>query len=177
MDNLDARLDTIFAARDRENMAPTIDAFEAVRREYPDHVRVLYEVGGAYDTDGQEAKAVAFYERALAGGLSGDLRRRCLLQYGSTLRNCERIEESIEVFAAAVGEFPSSPALRVFQALTLHSAGQYDAAFASVLETLVEHTASDEIVRYQAALRGNAAFLREQQQADAGQADGDQTLT
>ncbi|WP_112235668.1 tetratricopeptide repeat protein [Kocuria sp. BT304] len=96
--NLDAQLDRIVAARDRSNMQPTIDALKPLYQAHPENSRVLYEIGGAYDTDGQEEKAANFYERALAHGLSGDLLRRCYLQYGSTLRNIGRVEESLAVF-------------------------------------------------------------------------------
>ncbi|MFK4084132.1 tetratricopeptide repeat protein [Kribbella sp. NPDC020789] len=94
---LAATIEAAFARRDRENMQPTIDFFEDLLREHPENPYVLYEVGGSYDTDGQEAKAVGFYERALPG-LSGEIRRKCLLQYGSTLRNLGRLDESLDVF-------------------------------------------------------------------------------
>lgn len=38
---LDEELDRIFAARDRADMQPTIDAFEAVLREHPDSARAV----------------------------------------------------------------------------------------------------------------------------------------
>lgn len=103
---------------------------------------------------------MGFYERALADGLAGELRRRCLLQYGSTLRNLDRLPESLAVLTRAVAEFPDSPALAVFRTLTLHEAGVHDEAFGTLLELLVDHTGSDEVRRYAAALRGNAEYLR-----------------
>ena len=54
---LDEELDRIFAARDRSNMRPTIDALLPVYDAHPTHPRVLYEVGGAYDTAGDEQTA------------------------------------------------------------------------------------------------------------------------
>ena len=51
---LQEQLREIFDRRDRANMQPTIDAFRAVLEDHPDDPDVLYEVGGAYDTDGQE---------------------------------------------------------------------------------------------------------------------------
>ena len=48
-----------------------------LREEHPHNPRVLYEVGGAYDTAGEEAIALEFYEQAMSEGLVGDLRRRC----------------------------------------------------------------------------------------------------
>jgi len=68
---LHAELDRIFAARDRNNMAPTIAALLPLYEQHPRDPRVLYEVGGAYDTAGEEATAVGFYERAMAEGWKG----------------------------------------------------------------------------------------------------------
>ena len=158
--DLDARLDAIFANRDRANMQPTIDAFEETLRQHPDHPRVVYEVGGAYDTDGQEERAVGCYERALELGLSGELRRRCLLQYGSTLRNLGRLDESLAVFDRAVAQYPSSVSLPVFRALTLHALARPNAAVAELLGVIADHVDSTEVARYEAAIRGNASYLR-----------------
>lgn len=69
-------LDRIFAARDRNNMQPTIDALLPLHASHSENARVLYEVGGAYDTAGQKEAAHGFYENALAAGLEGDLLRR-----------------------------------------------------------------------------------------------------
>ncbi|MDJ0336406.1 tetratricopeptide repeat protein [Salinibacterium sp. G-O1] len=158
--NVDDELDRIFAARDRENMQPTIEALLRIYASHPQIARVLYEVGGAYDTAGQEETAQGFYERSLAAGLEGELLRRCYVQYGSTLRNVGEYEKSREVFAAARSAFPESPALGVFEAITLHASGQVDAAVASLLELVVEFVSSPDIDRYKAAISGNAEFIR-----------------
>ena len=96
---LDDELDRIFATRDRNNMQPSIDALLRRYASHPENARVLYEVGGAYDTDGQEEVARGYYERALAAALEGDLLRRCCVQYGSTLRNVGEYEKSLEAVA------------------------------------------------------------------------------
>jgi len=155
---LAATIEAAFARRDRENMQPTIDFFEDLLREHPENPYVLYEVGGSYDTDGQEAKAVGFYERALPG-LSGEIRRKCLLQYGSTLRNLGRLDESLDMFKKACAEFPESDSLRVFKALTLHAADRKDQALATLLLVIADRVETPEIKRYEAAIRGNAEYL------------------
>jgi tetratricopeptide (TPR) repeat protein len=154
------RLAALFAARDRENMAPTIAAFEAVLAEHPDDPHVLYEVGGSYDTAGEEDTAAGYYERALSAGLDGDARRRCLLQYGSTLRNLGRFDESLAVLDRARAEFPDSESVQVWHALSLHAAGRSDAAVAELMEVAADRIRTPELMRYEAALRGNAEYLR-----------------
>lgn len=163
-------LDRIVAARDRDDMAPTIAALLPFLERHPDDARVLYEVGGAYDTDGQEATALDLYDRALAAGLAGDLRRRCLLQRGSTLRNLGRHDESLATFARARREFPDSVALGAFEALSLHAAGRPDRALATLLLLLADHGDDTELTRYRAALRGNAAYLESLDEAAPGPA-------
>ena len=155
---LAATIEDGFARRDRSNMRPTIDFFENLLREHPGNPYVLYEVGGSYDTDGQQEKAIGYYERALSG-LTGDARRKCLLQYGSTLRNLGRYGESLSVFKKACAEFPESDSLRVFKALTLHAAGLKDKALATLLLVIADKVDSAEIKRYEASIRGNADYL------------------
>ncbi|WP_218219985.1 tetratricopeptide repeat protein [Nesterenkonia sp. Act20] len=157
---LEEELDRIFADRDRDNMQPTIDALLPILDAEPLNARVLYEVGGAYDTAGREATARGFYERALSAGLDGDLLRRCYVQYGSTLRNLGEHQESLEVFRTARQAFPASPALGVFEAITLHDAGESSASVAALLDLIVDFLASPAIERYKPAIAGNAAAIR-----------------
>ncbi len=65
------QLDEVFASRDRINMEPTIAAFLSILEAHPDEPEVLYEVGGAYDTAGQETTAAGYYRRAIDAGLDG----------------------------------------------------------------------------------------------------------
>ena len=115
-DDLTPELETtmreIFDQRDRAAMQPTIDAFLALLDEHPGNPFVLYEVGGSYDTAGEEQTALGYYEAAMAAGLSGDPLRRCLLQYGSTLRILGRYEESLAALDRALAEYPDSPSVR-----------------------------------------------------------------
>ncbi|WP_439901738.1 tetratricopeptide repeat protein [Microbacterium azadirachtae] len=156
---LHARLDEIFAARDRAWMAPTIAAFLDVLAEHPDDPAVLYEVGGAYDTDGQEETALGYYRRAMAAGLEGRRLRQCFLQLGSTLRNLGRLDESLAVFDEGIALFPEAESLGLFRALTLHAMGRPSAALGAVLTVIADRFPTAEVQRYEAALRGNAAYL------------------
>ena len=157
---LNEELDLIFAARDRDNMQPTIDALLPILDANPSDARVLYEVGGAYDTAGQEQVAAAFYERALDAGLSGDLLRRCYLQYGSTLRHLGEFERSADIFDRARRAFPGSPSLAVFRAITLHASGHLDEAVASLLELVAGSVEAPDLERYKPAIRANASYIR-----------------
>jgi hypothetical protein len=85
--------------------------------------------------------------------------RRCYLQYGSTLRNLGRIDESLAVFSRARCEFPASLSLGVFELLTLHAQGKRDAALAAALILIADHVQTEEMKRYEASIRGNAEYL------------------
>ncbi|WP_448811482.1 tetratricopeptide repeat protein [Agromyces bauzanensis] len=156
---LDEQIADIFGRRDREHMQPTIDAFLALLAEHPTQPEVLYEVGGSYDTAGEEATALGYYEAAMAAGLSGDPLRRCLLQYGSTLRLLGRHEDSLAALDRALVQWPVSPSVRAFHALALHAAGRSDGAVGELLALVADEIRTPDVLRYEAALHGNAGFL------------------
>ena len=150
-----------YERRDRANMAPTIAYFEALLAEHPDHPVLVYEVAGAYDTAGEEATARQLYERALSLGLDGDVLRRCLCQYGSTLRWLGEYDESLAVLDRARAEFPGSDAVRVFRALTLNDAGRGDEATGELLTVITAHPEVTDLGRWAEGLRGLAGWLAE----------------
>lgn len=156
---LAAAIERGYAQRDRDNMAPTIAYFEGLLAQHPGHPVLTYEVAGAYDTAGEEATAVGLYETALRLGLSGDTLRRCLCQYGSTLRWLGRLDESTAVLERARREFPDSDAVRVFLALTHNDAGRGDAAVAELLTVVTAHPEVTDLGRYATGLRGLAGWL------------------
>ncbi len=162
--DLEAAIQDGYAHRDRDNMQPTIDYFAALLERYPGNPFALCEVGGAYDTAGQEQRARGYYEQAMDAGLSGDALRRCLLQYGSTLRNLGLYDESLAALRRARAEFPDSDSVRLFLALSLHAAARSDAAVAELLDLAADAIVTPDVQRYEAALRGNAAYLFERDQ-------------
>jgi tetratricopeptide (TPR) repeat protein len=150
-----------YAQRDRDNMGPTIAYFESLLAEHPDHPVLVYEVAGAYDTAGQEDRARGLYEQALDLGLAGDALRRCLCQYGSTLRWLGRYGESLAALDRAQAQWPESDAVRVFRALTLNDAGRSDQAVAELMTVITAHAEVTDLGRWADGLRGLAQWLAE----------------
>ena len=148
-----------YAQRDRANMGPTIAYFESLLAEHPDQPVLVYEVAGAYDTAGQEERARPLYERALDLGLAGDALRRCLCQYGSTLRWLGQYDKSLTVLERARKEYPESDAVRVFRALTLNDAGRHDEAVAELMTVITAHAEVTDLGRWAEGLRGLAQWL------------------
>ena len=155
---LEEAIAVVYADRDRDDMAPTIAAFEALQAAHPDEARLVFEVAGAYDTAGDESTARRLYEQALDMGLEGDALRRCLIQYGSTLRNLGDLDASLAALERADRAFPGSASVAAFRALTLLESGRADAAVGTLLR-LVADAAPGDLDRYVAAARGNADFL------------------
>lgn len=148
-----------YAQRDRANMGPTIAYFESLLAEHPDHPVLVYEVAGAYDTAGQEEKARGLYERAMDLGLAGDALRRCLCQYGSTLRWLGQYDKSLAALDRAKREWPESDAVRVFRALTLNDADRSDEAVAELMTVITAHAEVTDLGRWAEGLRGLAQWL------------------
>jgi thioredoxin-like negative regulator of GroEL len=150
-----------YQQRDRDNMAPTIAYFEDLLSQQPGHPVLVFELAGAYDTSGQEERARVLYERALDLGLAGDALRRCLCQYGSTLRWLGQLDESVAVLERARRAFPDSDAVRVFLALTLNEAGRGDEATAELLSVITSHREVTDLGHWADGLRGLAQWLSE----------------
>jgi tetratricopeptide (TPR) repeat protein len=157
---LRVELDELFKSRDRSNMQLTIEKLLKLDSENPNNAHVSYELGGAYDTGGFEELALQQYQKALEIGLTGHWRRQCFLQMASTLRNLKRYDESLRVFDQGLREFPESVSLVLFRSLTLHAMGKVNASLGIVFELFVREITSDEILRYEAAILGNAEYLK-----------------
>ena len=116
-------------------------------------------MAGAYDSAGEETKAKEFYERALELGLDGEPLRRCLCQYGSTLRWLGELDASLAVLQRARTQFPESESVRVFQSLTLNELGRADEAVGLLLGIVAEQGQLTDLGRYAAGLAGLAQWL------------------
>lgn len=158
-ENLEEAIARGYEQRDRDHMEPTIRYFEDLLSRHPGHPVLTYELAGAHDTAGEESVARQGYEQALRLGLSGDARRRCLCQYGSTLRWLGDLQASLDVLEGARREFPDSVAVRVFYALTLNDAGRHDEAVAALLGVITDHAEATDLGRYAAGLSGLARWL------------------
>ena len=99
-----------------------------------------YERASAFDSTGHEEQALPLYREALALGLDEDLRRQCVIQLASTLRNLGRPQESVSMLRAERGksdEFDDGVA--AFLALALHDAGRQSEALSVALGALAGH--------------------------------------
>jgi tetratricopeptide (TPR) repeat protein len=105
----------------------------------------------AYDREGFEAEAIPHYERAIEAGLSGEDLEKALLGLGSSLRNVDRVEESVSVLEDACRRFPDHQALPVFLSFSLWSAGRGGEALALLARRLGEGSGYERAIREYAA--------------------------
>lgn len=123
----------------------------------PNDAIAMFEQASAYDSMGEEARAVERYRAALQAGLDGQRKRRATIQLASSLRNLGQAEESVALLEAELKQ-PSDDlddAVRAFLALALTSAGREREAVGMALTALAPH-----LVRYNRSLTNYAEELR-----------------
>lgn len=116
----------------------------------------MFERGAARDSTGHSDQAVPLYRAALAAGLTGERRRRALIQLASSLRNLGRPEESVTLLTEemAAGSDHLDDAVRAFLALALVDVGREREAVSLALGALAPH-----LPRYQRSLANYARLL------------------
>jgi hypothetical protein len=92
----------------------------------------------AFDREGYEAEAIPHYERAISAGLEDEQLQKAMLGLGSSLRNVDRVDDSVRVLEDAVQRFPDHQALPVFLAFSLWSARRRAEALALLARRLGE---------------------------------------
>jgi hypothetical protein len=117
-----------------------------------------FERACAFDSTGRSDLAVPLYQEALGLGLTGERRRRAVIQQASSLRNLGRPDDSVALLEAelAAGSDELDDAVRAFLALALADAGREREGLVLVLEALVPH-----LPRYRSSVANYARLLVE----------------
>jgi tetratricopeptide (TPR) repeat protein len=112
-----------------------------------------FERASALDSTGHADLAVPLYRQALARGLSGERRRRAVIQLSSSLRNLGQAVESVALLTAerTIESTDLDDAVCAFLALALVDLGREREALALALTALSRH-----LPRYQRSLRNYA---------------------
>jgi hypothetical protein len=151
------RLADVWATYGRRPEAEFIGLVDTLAAELrPDDPVGLFERGGARDSHGHSDLAVPLYRRALAGGLSGERRRRAVISLASSLRNLGQADESVTLLRAELdrGSDHLDDAVRAFLALALVDTGHGREAVAQALTALAPH-----LPRYQRSVANYASLL------------------
>jgi tetratricopeptide (TPR) repeat protein len=117
-----------------------------------------FERAAAFDSTGHSDNAVPLYREALDRGLTGERRRRAVIQMSSSLRNLGRPEESVKLLTEEMeaGSDRLDDAVRGFLALALVDVGREREAVSLALRALAPH-----LPRYQRSLGNYARLLVE----------------
>ncbi|MEO7555607.1 MAG: tetratricopeptide repeat protein [Acidimicrobiales bacterium] len=115
-----------------------------------------FERACAFDSTGHSDRAVPLYRQALELGLTGERRRRAVIQLSSSLRNLGQQDESIALLTAEMecGSDALDDALRVVLALCLTDVGREREAVSLVTIALAAH-----LPRYQRSMARYARLL------------------
>jgi len=117
-----------------------------------------FERAASFDSTGHPDLAVPLYRQALDRGLTGERRRRAVIQLASSLRNLGDAQESIALLMDELGTGTDDldDAVRAFLALALVDAGREREAVSVALTALAPH-----LPRYQRSLANYARLLVE----------------
>jgi len=133
------RLWATFDDHDEEKFLALI---EALVSELPAGSPIaLFERGAAFDSTGHPDRAAPLYQEALEAGLSGERRRRAVIQMASSLRNLGEAQRAVDLLSTelAAGHDPLECAVRGFLALALSDVGREREATAMALSALSEY--------------------------------------
>ncbi|WP_344570453.1 tetratricopeptide repeat protein [Streptomyces axinellae] len=149
-----ARLDALVEERGSGGFRAVIEELAA---ELPRGSAVAdFERASSFDSTGHPERAVPLYREALRVGLTGERRRRAVIQLASSLRNLGHPEESVTLLRAelAAGSDQLDDAVRATLALALTDLGRAREGVSLLLLALAPH-----LPRYQRSMAGYARLL------------------
>jgi tetratricopeptide (TPR) repeat protein len=162
-DEWETRLADLWAAFDDSPEDEFVSLMDGLTAELPPGDEVArFEWATARDSTDRSDLAVPLYREALALGLSGERRRRAVIQLASSLRNLGRADESVALLQAELdrGSDHLDDAVRGFLALALADSGRAREGLSLALGALAAH-----LPRYQRSLANYARLLPEEQPA------------
>jgi len=152
MSTLQNRLASAVHLRESENHEEARQLLLALHAEFPDDPQVNYQCGWIHDLLGLEKEAIPFYEKAVQTGLRSDDLKSALLGMGSTYRCIGEYQKSIETFQHALTLFPNSHEFNVFLGMAYYNIGEHAKAMELLLNSLVDTSTDEGILRYQRAI-------------------------
>jgi tetratricopeptide (TPR) repeat protein len=157
MQDWEKRVAAVWSSIDEYDEAQLVRRIDALAAELPDGSAIAdFERASARDSTGRSDLAVPLYRAALETGLTGERRRRAVIQMSSSLRNLGRAQESAALLAAELelGEDALSGAVRAFLALALVDLGREREAASLALAALAEYLPryNSSVARYAEAL-------------------------
>lgn len=132
----------LWAQMDRYDEDEFVAHVEALAAELPPgHAIGIFERGAALDSTGHPDRAVPLYKAALDAGLTGERRRRAVIQMASSLRNLGKPQDAFTLLTAEAGATSDAldGAVSTFLALALVDLGREREAVAVALTALSKY--------------------------------------
>ena len=153
MSTLQERLASAINLRESDKHEEARHLLLELHAEFPEDPQVNYQCAWIHDLLGLEREAIPFYEKAIQSGLCGDDLKSALLGMGSTYRCIGEYRKSIETFQHALNLFPNSHEFKVFLGMAYYNIGQHSKAMELLLNSLVDTSSDEGILRYQRAIQ------------------------
>lgn len=154
----DRRMAELWAAIDAYERDAFVAAVDELAAEQPDDLAdAVFHRGSARDSMGYPERAIPLYRRAVdLGGLTGENRRRAIIQMSSSLRNIGRPEEALALLTAErdAGSDHLDDALACTLALVLSEFGREREGLSIVITQLAKH-----LPRYNRSMHNYARML------------------
>jgi hypothetical protein len=151
------RVADAWASIDQRSEAEFLTLIEQLATELPADSGIgSFERAASLDSTGHPDLAVPLYRTALDHGLTGERRRRAVIQLASSLRNLGQSQESVALLTTelSAGSDHLDDAVRAFLALALVDTGREREAVSLALAALAPH-----LPRYQRSLAAYARLL------------------
>jgi tetratricopeptide (TPR) repeat protein len=153
------RVAALWATMDEHDETEFLTLVEKLVEELPpDAPEGFFERACALDSTGHSDLAVPLYREALAAGVTGERRRRSVIQLASSLRNLGRSQESVALLTDELAQ-PSDhldDAAKAVLALALTDVGREREAVSLAVGALAPH-----LPRYQRSMADYARLLVE----------------
>jgi len=152
--NWEQRVSDAWASADQRSEEEFLALIENLTAELPPDSSIgIFERAASLDSTGHSDLAVPLYRQALDLGLTGERRRRAVIQLASSLRNLGQPEASVALLTAELdaGSDHLDDAVRAFLALALVDIGREREAVSLALTALAPH-----LPRYQRSLANYA---------------------
>lgn len=156
----ESRLAEAWARLDELDEVEFLALIDKLAGELPEGSAVAaFERACSFDSTGHSDRAVPLYRRALDTGLTGERRRRAVIQLASSIRNLGRPQESVDLLTAelAAGSDHLDDAVKAVLALALTDVGREREAVSLAVSALAPH-----LPRYQRSMANYARLLVEQ---------------
>jgi tetratricopeptide (TPR) repeat protein len=153
MNTLQEKLASAIELRDSEKPDAARQLLLELHSEFPNDPQVNYQCAWVHDVLGLEREAIPFYEKAIQIGLDSNDLKSALLGMASTYRCIGEYHKSIETFRHALTLFPNAHEFNVFLAMAYHNIGQHAEAMELLLNSLVNTSKDEGILRCQRAIR------------------------